>query len=279
MRISVSSRSEKAGPETPWRTGAYLAIILVITLCTAGCILIEPEEDTTPVPVNAATASPDITLVQTAAATPVPVVSTVTPVKNITITRPVNLKLYSRLGLPDDVAGSVDAYADPTIAGSITGFLRWDSVRARANRSEASRIEHAVKNIDSAIVASRLDEDLIVYCGITGDVPLRVRSESRYSENGYLSCSFDPSVISHTMAESGRDREGYQSMLVIPERRGSYLLYVNETKREVLLPRAMTWELDAEEKIGRVVFTVESVPRYRDEEMKNVRLLYMTRIT
>jgi hypothetical protein len=104
-------------------------------------------------------------------------------------------------------------------------------------------------------------------------------NESRYSENSFVTCSFDPSVIYHSMAVSGRDREGYVSMLVIPQKRGNYLLYVNDTNREVLLPRSMIWELSREERVGRVEFTVESVPRYRDEEMKNVRQLYMTQLT
>lgn len=152
-------------------------------------------------------------------------------------------------------------------------------MRQRTGSGDAARIERSVTDIDTALQSSRLEEDLVLYTGVTMDIFGNILSTSRYSEDGYLLCSFDPSVTYHALQGTGRDREGFVTLLVIPEKRGSYLLYVNETRREILLPRSMGFELAAEEKIGRVEFTAESVPRYRDDNMKNVRLLFMTPIT
>lgn len=274
MRISVSQISrETVIPNGP---GLCLAI-LVITLCTAGCILVEPEETVTPI--NAETIPTEMTTVPAVMATRVPVASTSLPVKNITITRPVNLKPYTRINLPVDVVTSVQSVTNPHTMDTITSYLRWESVRARTGIADAARIERTIKDLDSALISSRLDEELVLYSGVEGDVPLLIVNESRYTADGYVSCSFDPSVIYHEMDTAGRDREGFVSLLVIPQKRGSYLLYLNETTRTILLPRSMIWELDSEEKIERIEFTVESVPWYRDDEMKNVRLLHMTQIS
>jgi hypothetical protein len=281
MRIPVKIRSEITVTGTSCRPWCCLTILIAVTLCTAGCMLIEPDENGNAAPVPADTLpATEITAVPTAQPTQAPAaVSTSIMVKNITITRPVNLKLYTRINASDDVMASVKSYSDPHTMDTITSYLRWDSTRARTDRTETARIEHTVKNIDTAIRSSRLEEDLVLYSGVTGDVPLRIINESRYSENSFVTCSFDPSVIYHSMAVGGRDREGYVSMLVIPQEQGNYLLYINDTKSEVLLPRSMIWELSREEKVGRVEFTVESIPRYRDDEMKNVRLLYVTSLT
>jgi hypothetical protein len=254
---------------------------MIVTLCTAGCMLIEPDETSTPVPAPSDTIpTAEITEIQTAQPTLVPVaVSATLPVKNITITRPVKLELYTRINESEEVMASVKSFSDPRTMDGINAYLRWDSTRARTSRTETARIEQTVKNVDTAIRFSRLEEDLVLYAGVTGDAPLKIINDSRYSEESYLSCSFDPSVMYHAMDSAGRDREGYVSLLVIPQKRGNYLLYVNDTKREILLPRLSTWELLREEKVGRIDFTQESLPRYRDDEMKNVRLLYVSSLT
>lgn len=281
VRIPVKIRSESNDPGTICRSWCFLAILLIVTLSTAGCMLIEPDETSTPVTTLSETLpATEITAVQTAPPTQVPAaVSTTLPVKNITITRPMKLELYTRIQESEEVTASVNSFSDPRTRDRVGAYLRWDSTRARTNRTETARIEQIVKNIDTAIRFSRLEEDLVLYAGITGDVPLKIINTSRYSEDSYLLCSVDPSVVYHVMDSTGRDREGFVSLLVIPRKQGNYLLYVNDTNREILLPRLTTWELQREEKVGRVEFTLESVPRYRDDEMKNVRLLYVTSLT
>jgi hypothetical protein len=265
--------------KVPCRSGGYLAILLIVTLCTAGCILTEPEDIVVPAPVPHETVTPDHTPVQIMTPTLVPRLSANIPVANLTITHPTTLILFSDNNYPEDEAASLNALSDHKTAETINRYLRWESVRTHTNQTDAFRIERTIKNIDTLIRSSRLEEDLVIYCGITGDVPLKIVNDTRYSEEGYVSCSFDPSVIYHAMDDSGRDREGFVSLMVIPQKRGNYLLYVNETQREILLPRAMIWELNSEEKAEVAVFTSASLPRYHDSPMKNVRLLYMTQIT
>jgi hypothetical protein len=273
----VSLLSEKTREGTSRAVGHSFAILIIIMLCTAGCILIEPDEPVAPTSYPQETVGAD--QVTATVSAPAPVASAMVAVRNITITRPILLKHYTESHFPEGIAASVASFTDPQTANTVNGHLRWKSQRARVNRSETDRIERTITDIDTAIRGTRLEEDMVLYSGVAGDVPFRILNESRYAGQGYVSGSFDPSVVYHTMAGNGRDRDGYVTMLVFPAKRGSYLLYINETQREVLLPRSMIWDLVSEEKVGRVTFTAGSVPRYRDDDIQNVRLLYMNPIT
>jgi hypothetical protein len=264
---------------TTRRFGTYLALLVIMVLVTAGCTTAAPPENATPSPVPTAVIpveTPDIITHETL---PTPAPSVTLTVKNVTITRPRNVKVYTDMAFPKTTVPAVDAILDPRNATIVNGYLRWESVRTRTNMTEAARIKGIVKGIDTLLDTAYLDEDLVLYYGISGEQPMRIINESRYTEEGYVMASFDPSVIYHTMEKTGRDREGYVSMLVIHTKPGSHLLYVNETTREILLPRGMTGELSAEEKIGRLEFTLESVPRYQDMQMDKVRLLNITLIS
>jgi hypothetical protein len=275
----VSKNPDNLRPVLAYHAAGYLAILLAVMLFTCGCMQPQPVENTSPTP------DP----VETTTAEPAPVLTTATlpeitqhltlPVKNITITRPGNLSIYTKRGFTDPVVKAVGGLSDPKAADIINRYLRWDSVRANTDKAEAARITGVVKNIDSAISTTPLKEDIVIYCGISSELGLLITNTSRYSDDGYVSGSYDPSVVYHTLSKSGRDREGYVTMLALREKPGAHLLFVNETTREILLPRAMIWDLNAEEKIGRLVVSLDSMPRYKDDQMDNVRLLYLTRIT
>lgn len=270
--VAISTRQSKKGSMSRFMICA--TILVVITLITAGCMLAEPGQSAATVPANAEIVPTEPTAAPTLSSGPQPAPSTIIPLKNITIQRPKELAPVN-----GPATATISGISDPRTFGTVNGYLRWESVRARTNASEAARINGIINVIDAAIGYTSLKEDLILYCGISGDLPNRIINDSRYSEPGYVSCTFDPSMVYHTLAKSGRDKEGFVTMLVIPQKQGSHLLYVNETKREILLPHGMTWELASEEKVGSIEYILDSTPRYPDEQPEKVRLLYMKQIS
>jgi hypothetical protein len=270
--VAISTSQSKKGSMSRFMIGA--TTLVVITLITAGCLFAEPDQGAATVPANAENVPTEQTAAPTLSSGPQPAPSAVIPLKNITIQHPRELTPVT-----GPAATTINGISDPRTFGTVNGYLRWESARARTNASEAARINGMINVIDAAIGYSSLNEDLILYSGISGDLPHRIINDSRYSEPGYVSCTFDPSIVYHTLAINGRDKEGFVTMLVIHQRLGSHILYVNETKREILLPHGMTWELASEEKIGKIEYIMDSTPRYPDEQPEKVRLLYIKQIS
>jgi hypothetical protein len=247
-----------------------MIVLLLISALTGGCLRTEPEE-LPPLP-----ASPR-TLI-----TPVPVVSpglTVTisrPQQPVAITIPKQSRIFRDLRFSADVEKAVSDFSDGRTADTINGFLRWESVRARTNQSESASIREQISRIDYALFNTTAKETISLYVGISGEQLKRVRNDSVYEEKGYTVASYDPSVIYYRLTDRGRDSEGYVTMCVIESRRGDYLLYVNTTDREFLLPRGTIRDVLYEEEFAILKFSAESVPKYRDLALEKTRLIYTT---
>jgi hypothetical protein len=302
----VGKFTKPGGTGTGCHSGVYFALILVITLLTAGCSLMQPGDTSSPTAAPAETVTPQkapnpaltiqpnqtqpviqpnatqpATQLKNPPNAPQPVnqlnvTQPVIAIKNITITRPKYKNIFPEKEMPDVVVNDVKGFSNPRTADTINRYLRWESVRAHTNNSESVRIMNMVMHIDFALnTTPALKEDLMLYGRVSGDQNLQILNTSRYAEDGYFSCSYDPSVIYQSLSKTERDREGYVTMLVIRQKPGAHVLYTNETTREIILPRSMAWELAGEDRIRRGAFSVDSVPRYKDVEIENVRLLYM----
>ena len=77
------------------------------------------------------------------------------------------------------------------------------------------------------------------------------------------------------MADGGRDKDGFFTMVVTESRRGEHILFINETERTVLLPHGSVWDLGQEEQQDVMNFSATSFPRYHEELVTKVRLMYM----
>jgi hypothetical protein len=77
------------------------------------------------------------------------------------------------------------------------------------------------------------------------------------------------------MAQGGRDKDGFITMVVTESRRGEHLLFINDTERTILLPHGSVWDLAREEHQDVMNFSVTSFPRYHEEILTKVRLMYM----
>lgn len=253
----------------PFReAAATLGILLVfLAVLTGGCLRTEPEE----LPPQVATPSAETTVIQTMTVAPRENTSSNLPVA---ISSPKHLIIFSELDFPPEVNEAVSNYAGGKTTDSIGGFLRWESVRARTNQSDAALIREQVRRIDYALFNTTAKENISVYTGTSVEQARRIRNDSVFAESGYIIASYDPSVVYHWFGNTGRDSEGYFTMCVIDLRRGTHVLLVNETERELLLPRDSIWDVAGEETYEKLDFSKDSSPRYREIILSKVRLIH-----
>ena len=244
-----------------------IALLLLASMFTGGCLRADPEE----LLPQAATPSDVITVIPTMTVAPPENISSNLP---ITISSPKMPDLFTELDLPMEVKDTISDFTDGKTTDTINGFLRWESVRARTNQSDAALIREQVHRIDFALFNTTAKENISVYIGISGEQARRIRNESVYAENGYIIASYDPSVVYQRFGNSGRDSEGYLTMCVVDLKRGSRVLFVNATEREFLLPRDGIWDVAREETYENLEFSQDSIPRYEDIIPTKVRLIY-----
>jgi hypothetical protein len=192
----------------------------------------------------------------------------------IAITSPRQTVIFTEQDFPPEVERAVSNFTEGGTTDTINGFLRWESVRERTDPSEKARIQEEIRRIDYAVFNTTIQENISIYIGVSGEQAKRIRNESVFFENGYVTASYDPSVVYHQLANSGRDSEGYLTMCVIDFRRGNHLLFVNTTDREFLLPHGSIWDVARVDTYERLEFTADSIPRYDDIILTKVRLIH-----
>lgn len=260
------------------RTGAVtagiIALLLISSLVFCGCLDVEPEElsppgtspvATIPLSFTEPVGIPDISSnISNNISSPPP------PVALISLKQ---TKLYTEHDFPPEVNNNLSDFVNGETTDTINGFLRWESVRAKTNQSDASSIREQINHIDYALFNTTIQENISVYIGVGGEQAKRIRNSSVFSEPGYIIASSDPSVVYHRLANSGRDSEGYLTICVIDFRKGSHLLFVNDSEREFLLPHGGIWDIAGEYTYEQLAFSEDSVPRYDDIIQTKVRLI------
>jgi len=245
-----------------------IALLLIVSSVFCGCMEVEPEELPPPEPSLPPTSivSPSIPATTTENISSVP--------RPITITNPKQTGIFTGQDFPPEVNNAVGDFSGGKTTDTINGFLRWESVRAKTNLSDASRIREQISYIDYALFNTTIQENISVYIGVGGEQAKRIRNSSVFSEPGYIIASSDPSVVYQRLANSGRDSEGYLTMCVIGFRKGSHLLFVNKTEREFLLPHGSLWDVAGDTTYEQLTFSEDSVPRYDDIVPTKVRLIF-----
>jgi hypothetical protein len=252
------------------RTGAVTAGIIALLLIfplICGCLQVEPEE----LPPQAASPLPTMSVSPTVSASTTE--DTISTPPAITITSLKQTRIFTEQDFPPEVERAVSDFSEGKTTDTINGFLRWESVRARTDQLEKARIQEEIRHIDYAVYNTTVQENISVYIGVSGEQARRIRNESVFFENGYAIASYDPSVVYHRLANSGRDNEGYLTMCVIDFRRGSHLLFVNATEREFLLPHGSIWDVARVDTYEQLKFSADSIPRYDDIILTKVRLI------
>jgi len=270
----MTSRNNSGFPLLLLITGALLFILIILVL-TGGCLRTEPEEldqpGLPPALIANVTAAPAETVtIQENASEPENRSRIFLP---IAITAPEKAVVYSGQDLPQEVNTDVGDFTAGKTSDTINSFLRWDSVRARTGESEAARIREQIRSIDYALFNSTLQENMRLYLWVSSEQAKRIQNDSVFSDNGYLVASYDPTIIYHKFWSTGRDRDGYLTMVVLDFRKGDHLLFVNTTDRDFLIPRGSSWEVTGINSYDQLSYTADSIPRYDDMAQTDIRLI------
>ena len=270
----MASRNNPGSPLLPLIMGA-LSFILILLVLTGGCLRTEPEELDQPAltsaPVMSVTAPPDVTVTIQENASETQNSSMISP--PIAITAPEKAVVYSDQDFPQEVRTDIGDFTAGKTSDTINSFLRWDSVRARTGESDAARTRQQIRSIDYALFNSTLQENMRLYLWVSGEQARRIQNDSAFADNGYLVASYDPTVIYHQLWDTGRDKDGYITMVVLDFQKGDHLLFVNTTDREFLIPRGSSWEVTGINTYDQLSFTADSIPRYDDMAQTDIRLI------
>jgi hypothetical protein len=193
----------------------------------------------------------------------------------LTITKPKGIVPYQKKAFPKAVVAAIAYYTDHSGASVINSYLRDPEVRKNTNASEKERIEGLIKNMDYAEGKSRLVNQAVLFRGIGGAFADQIRAQSRYTEPGYASTSYDFSVTYRYANENQRDSEGYANILVLQRDGGDYALFVDERERELIIPKGTTWNLVKEVKAEKVVLRASFRPIYPEKTYTKVKFLYI----
>ena len=248
-------------------TAGILTLLLICTAFFCGCLDVEPEE----MPPLAGSSVVSLTVSPTV---PADSLSNASHTRTaIVIQSPKLAKLYKDQAFPADVKKAVSDFSEGRTTGTINGYLRWESVRAKTGKEDKARIAEQVSRIDYAVFNTTLQENVTLYVGISGEQTKKILNESVFSDNGYIIASSDLSQIYQKMANTGRDSEGYLTMCVIDFRKGNHLLLVNTTEKEFLIPRGGIWDVAGAETFDQLEYSGDSIPRYDDLIPTKVRLI------
>jgi hypothetical protein len=259
---------EHVHPRTGAVTAGTIILLLIFLTFSCGCLDVEPEE----LPPQTTSLPPSITVSPTVSANIPENISSVP--RPITIIGPKQTVIFTEQDFPPEVENAVGDFAGGKTTDTINRFLRYESVRARTNQSDTSRIQEQIHRIDYAVFNTTVKENIRLYTSVSGEQAKRIRNDSVFSEDGYILASYDPSVVYHRLANSGRDNEGYITMCVIDFRAGNRLLFVNATEREFLILHGGIWDMAGEETYEQLEFSADSFPRYDDITQTKVRLIY-----
>jgi hypothetical protein len=243
-----------------------LQIIFVMLIC--GCLQVEPEE----LPPQAASSVAAVTESPAVPADTIENTSSTPPA--VVITSPKQARVFTEQEFPPEINAALSDFTGGRTTDTINGFLRWESVRAKTSPPDKARIQEQIHAIDYAVFNTTLKENVSVFVGVSGEQAKRIRNESVYAEPGYVIASYDPSVVYHRLANTGRDNEGYLTMCVIDFRKGNHLVFVNATEKEFLLPHGGIWDIAGEETYEQLEYSADSIPRYEDIIPTKVRLIF-----
>ncbi len=193
----------------------------------------------------------------------------------LTITKPKGIVPYQKKAFPRAVVEAISYYTDRSGASVINSYLRDPEVRKNTNASEKVRIEGLISNLDYAEGKSRLVNQAVLFRGIGGAFADQIRNQSRYTELGYASTSYDFSVTYRYANENQRDSEGYANILVLQRQSGDHALFVDERERELIIPKGTTWDLIKEVKAEKIILRAGFKPIYPEKTYTKVKFLYI----
>lgn len=256
-------------------TLSAIAVALVLAICMlAGTYILPAHEN------SALLYGDDFTLPPGG---PVTVVPTDVDDMTLTVTKPDSADLvpYTERGFDEPLEASVAWWMNQGFMAN-TSEYRWylrTTPETRDSYYEPAQVffDFVTGSLDDAENASPLHDDMILYRGMSGNYVYTVINSSAYSDNSYMSTSYDPTVCLNATF-GARTSDGYQNVFVMKKDKGEYALYINEEAREVLIPRGSQWTVTKIVTVGNLtvqadcplIWSTNTTATY-----ENVRLIYL----
>jgi hypothetical protein len=252
-----------------------IAVALILAISMLAGVYIMPVHENSALPYGDDFALP--------AGGPVTVVPTDVDDMTLTVTMPDSADLvpYTERGFDEPLEASVAWWMNQGFMAN-TSEYRWylrTTPDVRDSYYEPAQVffDFVTGSLDDAENASPLHDDMILYRGMSGNYVFTVMNSSAYSDNSYMSTSYDPTVCLN-VTFGARTSDGYQNVFVMKKDKGEHALYINEEAREVLIPRGTEWTVTKIVNVGNLTIQAD-YPLIWSANMtatyNNVRLIYL----
>jgi hypothetical protein len=205
---------------------------------------------------------------------------------DLVLTRPpaVELVPYTARRFPQPTKAAIAWWMSPGFMDNTSEFRMYQ--RKTAGEQAAFPEEHRIffdfigAGLDDAEQQSVLENDIILFRGISPGVAATVLDHAVYREPAFASTSYDITLSLDSFGP--RSQDGYRNMIVLERQQGDHALYINEDEREFLLPRGTSWHVVKAVNVENLTIQAD-FPLYNrtaaTASFDHVRLIYVTETT
>ncbi|MDL2260804.1 ADP-ribosyltransferase [Methanimicrococcus sp. OttesenSCG-928-J09] len=125
----------------------------------------------------------------------------------------------------------------------MNSYCRYSDFQKRLQEDERNEIKFNIQNIDRSILKSETDEEYTLYRCIENDDWMDKTNGIGYVEKAFASYSLN---LNHALKYANPDNP---ILLLLNIQKGTHALYIDESEREVLMPRNTAYIAESIEKI------------------------------
>jgi len=205
---------------------------------------------------------------------------------DLVLTRPpaADLVPYTARGFLPPTEAAIAWWMSPGFMDNTSEFRMYQRKTAgeRAGFPEEHRIffEFIEDRLDDAEQQSVLENDIILFRGISPGVAAAVLDHAVYREPAFASTSYDITLSLDSFGP--RSPDGYRNMIVLERHPGDHALYINEDEREFLLPRGTSWHVVKAVNVENLAVQADFPLHHRTAttaSFDHVRLIYVREAT
>jgi hypothetical protein len=205
---------------------------------------------------------------------------------DLVLTRPpaVDLVPYTARRFPQPTEAAIAWWMSPGFMDNTSEFRMYQRKTAgeKAGFPQEHRIffEFIEGRLDDAEQQSVLENEIILFRGISPGVAATVLDHAVYREPAFASTSYDITLSLDSFGP--RSPDGYRNMIVLERHPGDHALYINEDEREFLLPRGTSWHVVKAVNVENLTVQAAFPLHHRTAttaSFDHVRLIYVTEAT
>ena len=205
---------------------------------------------------------------------------------DLVLTRPqaADLVPYTARGFPQPTEAAIAWWMSPGFMDNTSEFRMYQRKTAgeKAGFPKEHRIffEFIEDRLDDAEQQSVLENEIILFRGISPGVAATVLDHAVYREPAFASTSYDITLSLDSFGP--RSPDGYRNMIVLERHPGDHALYINEDEREFLLPRGTSWHVVKAVNVENLTVQADFPLHHRTAttaSFDHVRLIYVTETT